>query len=553
MALRLEQARKSGVIYSYAYDAYWPGGTKNTACLKNVVGLLTEVASCRVATPVRIEPGELAGRRKGLPEYRAQMNFPNPWPGGWWRLRDIVDYELIASNSLLETCSTRGICAPATEAPSGAGRERGSVRLRDPARSARPGAAARWSRCGRTGSRPGRGRSPPRRAALPGPQRGAARGPAHRPFLVEMMGPALPEVLQGPDTKEIFKPYDVTAWTLPLLMVKLGARGSAVPRRLQDTSRCAGAAAGFGRAALLLPAADNQPYAVANRLRALASRWSAADTSARRSDLTWKPPARGLRGAARGEGAGRLAAERRVGVFGLAQASAGAASPVRARIGLMSWAASMEKAGPAWCSTATSSTRASTTRLQANSCSPFRRHHHPGSGQERDRQGSRRATRPGYFELPPPIPGDRQRRGEPEAFVEEVDANLHVAGRSTRARRFNLPVRNLVGTHGRHHSLPGTGESRSRYCIRCLGSRRVAAYCTSGPASPAPASLAPATRGRGAFRATTAVAAAGQHPHMAGRAAIVEASPARQVVLFGPRIQNRARRSPRSSCSSTPS
>src|SRR5574340_282764 len=34
MAFRLEQAGKSGVIYGYAYDAYWPGGTKNTAWFK---------------------------------------------------------------------------------------------------------------------------------------------------------------------------------------------------------------------------------------------------------------------------------------------------------------------------------------------------------------------------------------------------------------------------------------------------------------------------------------------------------------------------------------
>jgi hypothetical protein len=107
MALRLEQARKSGVIYGFAYDAYWPGGTKNTAWWKNVSGLLTEVASVRLATPVHIAPGELSGGRKGLVEYEAQTNFPNPWPGGWWRLRDILDYERIASDALLETCADR--------------------------------------------------------------------------------------------------------------------------------------------------------------------------------------------------------------------------------------------------------------------------------------------------------------------------------------------------------------------------------------------------------------------------------------------------------------
>ena len=54
MALRLEQAGKSGVIYGFSYDAYWPGGTKNTAWYKNISGLLTEVASARIATPIEI-------------------------------------------------------------------------------------------------------------------------------------------------------------------------------------------------------------------------------------------------------------------------------------------------------------------------------------------------------------------------------------------------------------------------------------------------------------------------------------------------------------------
>ncbi len=103
MALRLEQAGKSGVIYGYQYDAYWPGGTKNTAWWKNIAGLLTEVASVRLATPVRIEPGELSGGNKGLVEYATQTNFPNPWPGGVWRLRDIMDYERIASDAILES------------------------------------------------------------------------------------------------------------------------------------------------------------------------------------------------------------------------------------------------------------------------------------------------------------------------------------------------------------------------------------------------------------------------------------------------------------------
>src|SRR5262249_60692581 len=100
-----EEAGKSGVIYGYSFDAYWPGGTRNTGWWKNMYGVLTEVASARIATPLEIAPTELQGGVKGLITYEQQINFPNPWPGGMWRLRDIMDYELIVSDAALETVS----------------------------------------------------------------------------------------------------------------------------------------------------------------------------------------------------------------------------------------------------------------------------------------------------------------------------------------------------------------------------------------------------------------------------------------------------------------
>src|SRR5687767_13303287 len=107
MAMRLEQAGKSGLIYGYSFDAYWLGGTRNTGWWKNITGMLLEVASARIASPVYVEPSELRGGGKGLVEYKPQINHPNPWKGGWWRLRDIMDYERIASDALLEVASER--------------------------------------------------------------------------------------------------------------------------------------------------------------------------------------------------------------------------------------------------------------------------------------------------------------------------------------------------------------------------------------------------------------------------------------------------------------
>lgn len=93
-----------GVATHWLFDFYWPGPTE-TALWKNVVSFLTEAASCRVATPVFVEKSELSVHGKGLSEYAKSVNMPDPWPGGWWRLADIVRYELTTMRSILATCA----------------------------------------------------------------------------------------------------------------------------------------------------------------------------------------------------------------------------------------------------------------------------------------------------------------------------------------------------------------------------------------------------------------------------------------------------------------
>ncbi|HEX4935710.1 MAG TPA: M14 family metallopeptidase [Gemmatimonadaceae bacterium] len=102
MSWALEQAGKQGVGDGVLYDLWWHGGFRGTPTRHNMVALLTEAASVRVASPIVQAPAELTGHARGLPRYEARTSFPNPWPGGTWRLRDIVEYELIAAEALVK-------------------------------------------------------------------------------------------------------------------------------------------------------------------------------------------------------------------------------------------------------------------------------------------------------------------------------------------------------------------------------------------------------------------------------------------------------------------
>ncbi len=100
MAAALTRAGKKGVLNSAMYDNWWEGGFRTTVYRHNMTGILTEAASVGIASPVFLRSSELKGGPRGMPEYEVMANFPDPWPGGWWRLRDIVEYEKIACMSL---------------------------------------------------------------------------------------------------------------------------------------------------------------------------------------------------------------------------------------------------------------------------------------------------------------------------------------------------------------------------------------------------------------------------------------------------------------------
>ncbi|MDT8301027.1 MAG: M14 family metallopeptidase [Sedimentisphaerales bacterium] len=100
IAAELTRESKKGILNSAMYDNWWQGGFRTSAYRHNVIGILTEAASVLIASPIFQRKSELRGSTRGMPDYAIATNFPDPWPGGWWRLRDIVDYEKIACMSL---------------------------------------------------------------------------------------------------------------------------------------------------------------------------------------------------------------------------------------------------------------------------------------------------------------------------------------------------------------------------------------------------------------------------------------------------------------------
>ncbi len=226
MSRRLEEAGKRGVGHDMIFDSYWPGGTRNTAWWKNVTGLLTEVASARIASPVHIDPSELRGGGKGFPEYGRRANYPSPWSGGWWRLRDIIDYEKIATWAFIETLAENrrdflnNMSRMAQEATRRGSQEPPYAWIVRP-QPHDPGAARRLVELLIEHGVTVEMASEPLRVGLTTYPVGTAVIPAaqaYRPFLVTMLAPQrYPEVRQevgGP----VIPPYDVTSWSLPLSM-----------------------------------------------------------------------------------------------------------------------------------------------------------------------------------------------------------------------------------------------------------------------------------------------------------------------------------------------
>ena len=97
----LEKLNLKGVASRGFFTGWWIGALDDSAWFHNIPGILFEGASVRLATRFTSNPRKCESAESFKNEER--VFSPNPWKGGWWRLSDLVNYDLQATLSVLNT------------------------------------------------------------------------------------------------------------------------------------------------------------------------------------------------------------------------------------------------------------------------------------------------------------------------------------------------------------------------------------------------------------------------------------------------------------------
>lgn len=104
VAADLQAAGFKGVLTNALYDTWWHGGFRTAPYFHNSIGILSEAASARLMTPATVTTEQLtrSSTRGMRSATESSTNFPDPWPAGQWRPRDIMAMEMISARSILE-------------------------------------------------------------------------------------------------------------------------------------------------------------------------------------------------------------------------------------------------------------------------------------------------------------------------------------------------------------------------------------------------------------------------------------------------------------------
>lgn len=105
---RLDAEDKPGAVSRMGFDAWWNGGMRTAPYYHNMIGILTETALFDYATPGYYPPQSLPKTfSNGLSARQPSMFYPSPWRGGWWRLRDAVEYMISGDLAVLDIAARR--------------------------------------------------------------------------------------------------------------------------------------------------------------------------------------------------------------------------------------------------------------------------------------------------------------------------------------------------------------------------------------------------------------------------------------------------------------
>ncbi len=81
------------------FDAWYPGYVDYMPMLQNEAAFWTETAGYRYATPHFYTIDDFPRDKR---DERPESLYPSPWKGGWWRMKDAVDYMRVASLAVLD-------------------------------------------------------------------------------------------------------------------------------------------------------------------------------------------------------------------------------------------------------------------------------------------------------------------------------------------------------------------------------------------------------------------------------------------------------------------
>ncbi len=270
MAADLTMAGHKGIVMQAIYDFWTPA--RHYQAYHGGMRILSESASARLATPIHVSESELSSPQRGYDADERSWNFVEPWPGGDWSLRDIIDDQLVAWESCLYQAALRrqDLLRAFYRIGQRAIQRTSPYAYVIPASQRDPGAARKLLETLSFGM------IEIERAEEPF-EAGGADYPAGT-YVIRMQQPysswakTLLEKQEYPDMRQYpggppERPYDVTAQTLPLLLgvdvTTVGERFEAtltIPRQFDFTLQGRRPVAGG------LPAADIDSWKAVNRI-----------------------------------------------------------------------------------------------------------------------------------------------------------------------------------------------------------------------------------------------------------------------------------------------